>query len=58
MKDFLPYSNLWMTTTQWIKNIDSWMYGEWFNIDADQAEKFVEDALKNLLYSIRYFKEK
>lgn len=34
------------------------MYGQWFDIDADQCEKFVEDALKNLLYSIRYFKDK
>ncbi len=57
-KDFTPYSYLWLTTTQWIKNIEIWMYGQWFDIDADQCEKFVEDALKNLLYSIRYFKDK
>jgi dynein heavy chain, axonemal len=57
-KDFVPYSNLWLTTTQWIKNIELWMYGQWFDIDADQCERFVEDALKNLLSSIRYFKDK
>lgn len=57
-KDFTPYSNLWLTTTQWIKNIDNWMYGLWFEIDADQCEKFVEDSLKSLLYAIRYFKDK
>jgi dynein heavy chain len=57
-KDFMPYSNLWLTTTLWIKNIDNWMYGAWFDIDADQCERFVEDALKNLLASIRYFKDK
>lgn len=34
------------------------MYGLWFEIDADQCEKFVEDSLKSLLYAIRYFKDK
>jgi len=56
LKDFTPYSNLWITTTKWIKNIELWNYGRWYEIDADQCEKFVEDALKNLLASIRYFK--
>jgi hypothetical protein len=41
MKDFMPYSNLWLTTTQWINNIERWMYGQWYDIDADQCEKFV-----------------
>ncbi len=47
-----------MTTTNWVKNIDNWMDGAWFEIDADQCERFVEDSLKNLLFSIRYFKDK
>lgn len=34
------------------------MYGQWYEIDADHCEKFVEDSLKNLLSSIRYFKDK
>lgn len=34
------------------------MYGEWESIDADNCEKFVEDATKNLNYAIRVFKEK
>ena len=34
------------------------MHGHWFDIDADVCQKFVEDALKNLMYSIRYFKDK
>ncbi len=57
-KQFLPYSNLWLTTTNWIKNIDSWMYGDWFSINAENCERFVEDAIKNLTYSTRYFKDK
>ncbi len=40
-KEFLPYSNLWLTTTHWIKNIELWMYGVWAEIDADKCEKFV-----------------
>ncbi len=34
------------------------MYGDWFNINAENCEKFVEDAIKNLTYSTRYFKDK
>lgn len=34
------------------------MYGQWNDVDADQCEKFVEDSLKNLLFAIRYFKDK
>jgi dynein heavy chain len=34
------------------------MYGEWASIDAEACEAFVEDAIKNLNYSIRVFKEK
>jgi dynein heavy chain len=34
------------------------MHGQWHDIDADQCEKFVEDSIKNLLYAIRYFKDK
>ena len=57
-KDFLPYSHLWLTTTNWIHNREAWMYGEWFSIDAEECEKFVEDSIKNLNFSIRYFKDK
>ena len=57
-KDFLPYSHLWLTTTNWIHNREAWMYGEWFSIDAEECEKFVEDSIKNLNFSIRFFKDK
>lgn len=32
------------------------MYGEWATIDAEECEKFVEDAIKNLNHAIRVFK--
>lgn len=57
-KDFLPYSHLWRTTTNWLKNIDVWLYGEWNMINAEECERFVEDAIKDLVYAIRYFKDK
>jgi dynein heavy chain len=34
MKDFLPYSHLWLTTNAWIQNKEAWMYGDWEAIDA------------------------
>lgn len=34
------------------------MYGDWFSIDADSCERFVEDAVKALNLSIRYFRDK
>lgn len=57
-KDFLPYSNLWLITNNWINQIESWMNGEWGKINAEECEKFVEDSVKSLNHSIRYFKDK
>jgi dynein heavy chain len=57
-KDFLPYSNLWLITDNWSKNIEAWNHGEWNKINAEECEKFVEDSIKQLNHSIRYFKDK
>jgi hypothetical protein len=35
VKDFQPYSILWMTTTNWFKNSVHWLNDEWETIDAD-----------------------
>lgn len=58
IKEFQPYSNLWLTATGWFKNIVSWMNDEWETLDAESAEKFVEDAIKTLAISNRFFKER
>jgi dynein heavy chain len=57
-KDFLPYSNLWLITNNWINNSENWTSGEWHQINAEECERFVEDSIKNLNHAIRYFKDK
>jgi polyhydroxyalkanoate synthesis regulator phasin len=34
------------------------MNGEWGKINAEECERFVEDSVKSLNHSIRYFKDK
>ena len=58
IKEFTPYSNLWLTATGWFKNIVSWLNDDLETINADHAEKFVEDAIKTLAVSNRFFKER
>jgi len=57
-KEFLPFSNLWLTTTNWFKNIVSWQHDEWNKLDALGAEKFVEEGLRTLGGVIRFFRDK
>jgi len=58
VKDFTPYSNLWITATNWFKNIDVWNNGSWEELDAPGCEKFVEDAYRLYNGVMRYFKDK
>lgn len=41
VKEFTPYSNLWVTGHNWFENIQKWMHGDWETLDAPAAEKFV-----------------
>ena len=58
IKDFTPYSNLWLTTTQWFKNISHWMSDDWETLDAEEGERFVEEAFKTMATVNRFFKDK
>lgn len=42
IRDFTPFSNLWITADQWFNNSKEWLNGEWETLDAVSAEKFVE----------------
>jgi dynein heavy chain, axonemal len=42
VKEFTPYSNLWVTAHNWFVNIETWMHGDWETLDAPAAEKFVD----------------
>lgn len=37
VKEFTPYSNLWITAHQWFENIEKWTNGEWESLDAPAA---------------------
>lgn len=43
-KEFTPYSNLWLTANKWMTYHNSWLNDEWENLDAVEAERFVEDV--------------
>ena len=57
-KEFAPYSNLWLTTSNWFKNYETWMNGKWDSLDAISAEKFVEESLRTLAGVSRNFRDK
>lgn len=42
IREFTPYSNLWITADHWFKNSKEWLNGEWETLDAVAAEKFVD----------------
>jgi dynein heavy chain, axonemal len=48
IREFTPYSNLWLTASNWYKNKVNWKNGEWDKLDAEAAERFVDDGLRTL----------
>jgi len=56
VKEFTPYSNLWITSHNWFQNIQNWINGDWDTLDAPAAEKFVEESVRILASVIRFFK--
>mgnify|MGYP000969673680 CR=1 FL=1 len=58
IKEFTPYSNLWITCHNWFENIEIWMNGDWATLDAPAAEKFVDESVRIIGGVIRFFKER
>jgi len=58
VKDFQPYSNLWLAANRWFTDNPKWLNGDFNELDANAAEKFVEDSLKTLTGVLRYFKDR
>ena len=58
VKEFTPYSNLWVTANKWFNNIDVWMNGDWETLDAVAAEKFIEESVRIIGTVIRFFRER
>jgi len=45
-KDFLPYSNLWLTTRQWFKSHHSWLNDAWEKLNANDLDQTFENCNK------------
>jgi dynein heavy chain, axonemal len=58
VKEFQPYSNLWLTSTNWFKNSVHWLQDDWESLDAEHCERFMEDAIKTMAIVNRFFKER
>ena len=57
-KEFTPFSNLWTTAAQWFKLQENTLTGDFDKVDAPACEKFVEDGMRTLAVTARYFKDK
>jgi dynein heavy chain len=47
-KDFLPYSNLWLTTRQWYERHKSWTEGKWEDLDPEELDTTFEQMMKTI----------
>lgn len=57
-KEFTPYNTLWTIVHRWYSDIDQWMDNPFNSIDANAAEKFVEESIRSIVSANRYFKDK
>lgn len=57
LKDFEPYRNLWVTTSDWLRWHDSWMNDPITLIDAENIEKNVTESYKAMHKAIKQFQE-
>ena len=58
IKDFTPYNTLWSIVNRWYTDIDIWMDNQFGNIDANAAEKFVEESFRSIITANKYFKDR
>lgn len=57
LKDFEPYRNLWITSSDWLRWYDSWMNDAISFIDAENIEKNVTEAYKSMHKAIKQFQD-
>jgi len=56
IKEFKPYSELWLTTRTWFQRHAAWTEGEWDELDPDELETTFENCIKTITGVARYFK--
>lgn len=57
-KDFTPYNTLWSIVNRWYTDIDIWNDNQFTTIDANAAEKFVEESFRSIITANKYFKDR
>lgn len=57
-KDFTPYNTLWSIVNRWYTDIDIWNDNQFLTIDANAAEKFVEESFRSIITANKYFKDR
>ncbi|XP_077133083.1 dynein axonemal heavy chain 1 isoform X2 [Ranitomeya variabilis] len=57
VKDFQPFRDLWTTVSDWMRWHESWMNDPLSAIDAEQLEKNVMEAYKNMHKCIKHFRD-
>lgn len=56
IKEFKPYSDLWLTTRTWYQRHEAWTSGEWDELDPDELEQTFENCFKTMAGVARIFK--
>ncbi|RHY33391.1 hypothetical protein DYB32_001670 [Aphanomyces invadans] len=56
-RDFEPYSMLWKTANNWIKDHKKWMDGPFLDIVAEEFEQFVETNWSTITKATKYFEK-
>ena len=55
IKDFEPYRNLWITTSDWLRWQESWMNDPLTSINAEDVEQNIIEAYKTMQKSVKIF---
>ena len=56
VKDFKPYSDLWLTIQKWENRHTHWMNDEWDTLKGEEIEEVVDSSVKTISTVSRYFK--
>ena len=58
IKDFQPYVNLWVNANKWFVGVKSWVNDPWDTVDAEAAEKILDEGLRSLAGVVRYMRDR
>lgn len=57
VKDFQPFTDLWTTTSDWMRWHESWLNDPLSSIDSEQLERNVTDVHKVMNKCVKHFKD-